>query len=473
MKIKTTLKRGSEIIVSIESLAFGGKGLARHDNIVIFVKNGIPGQKLKVVIIKKSKNYFEAKILEIVSESIHYNKPVCEHFKYCGGCSFQNLDYSVQIQQKTQQIKDTFDRIGNQKNYIIYPIQECDNIYEYRNKMEFSFSNNRWLINDEKGLENEKPKDFALGLHPPRRFDKVVDIDNCEIQTKLSNKILTTLKKEAIERELIPYDIINHKGFIRNVIIKHPKHSDQVMINIVTAYEDIDLLMPIVSEIKKISPNIKSIINTINNKKSDSAYGMPQKLLYGKQFIVEYLNDFEFEISADSFFQTNSIQALKMYEYIRNECNLTDKETVYDFYCGTGSISIFVAKKAKKVFGFEIVESAIKDAKQNALKNNVTNTEFYCGDLSKMLENYNEIIKQNPCDVLILDPPRAGLHPKTLKEVLKINPKKIIYVSCNPTTQARDVREFINSSYIMGAVQPIDMFPHTHHIECVITLDKI
>tara|TARA_B110000263_G_C15280462_1_gene498110 strand:- start:293 stop:1369 length:1077 start_codon:yes stop_codon:yes gene_type:complete len=355
----------------------------------------------------------------------------------------------------------------------IEPIMKSELIYEYRNKMEFSFSNNRWLINNEKGLKNEKPKDFALGLHPPRRFDKIVDIDNCEIQTKLSNKILTLIKKESIKGGLQPYDIINHKGFIRNVIIKHPKYSDQVMINIVTAYQEDELLIPIVSKLKKISPNIKSIINTINNKKSDSSYGMPQKLLYGENFIVEYLNEFEFEISADSFFQTNSMQALKMYEHVRNECNLNGTEIVYDFYCGTGTISIFIAKNTKKVYGFEIVESAIKDAKKNALKNKIENTEFYCGDLSKMLTNYSKIIKKNPCDILILDPPRAGLHPKTLKEILKINPKKIIYVSCNPTTQARDVREFINSNYIMGTVQPIDMFPHTHHIECVITLDKL
>ena len=471
--IVNPIKKGTELNLKIDSLSYGGKGISRYDGIVIFTNNVLPGQTVKAKIIKKKKSYLEAISIELIEESPFKQKEKCNHFYDCGGCKTQDLDYKEQINQKENQIIDALRHLAKINIEKIEPIIKSKLIYEYRNKMEFSFSNNRWLINDEKGLENEKPKDFALGLHPPRRFDKVVDIDNCEIQTKLSNKILTTLKKEAIERELIPYDIINHKGFIRNVIIKHPKHSDQVMINIVTAYEDIDLLMPIVSAIKKISPNIKSIINTINNKKSDSAYGMPQKLLHGEQFIIEYLNEFEFEISADSFFQTNSIQALKMYEYVRNVCNLTGKEIVYDFYCGTGSISIFVAKKAKKVFGFEIVESAIKDAKQNALKNNVTNTEFYCGDLSKMLENYNEIIKQNPCDVLILDPPRAGLHPKTLKEVLKINPKKIIYVSCNPTTQARDVREFINSSYIMGTVQPIDMFPHTHHIECVITLDKI
>jgi 23S rRNA (uracil1939-C5)-methyltransferase len=467
------IKRGAELNLKIDSLTYGGKGISKYNGLVIFTNNVLPGQTIKAKIVKKKKNFLEAIPLEIIEESPFKQKEKCNHFNDCGGCKTQDLLYSEQINQKENQIIEALTHLGKINVKKIEPIIQSELIYEYRNKMEFSFSNSRWLISNEKGLENEKPKDFALGLHPLKRFDKIVDLDNCEIQTKLSNKILNLIKKQAIQRKLIPYDIINHTGFIRNIIIKHPKYSDEVMINFVTAYEDDKLLMPIVLELKKLSSNIKSIINTINDKKSDSSYGMPQKLLYGENFIVEYLNEFKFEISADSFFQTNSTQALKMYEYVKNECNLTGSEIVYDFYCGTGSISIFVAKNAKKVYGFEIIESAIKDAKKNALKNNVENTEFYCGDLSKMLTNYYDIIQNNPCDILILDPPRAGLHPKTLKEVLKINPKKIIYVSCNPTTQARDVREFVNSNYIMGAVQPIDMFPHTHHIECVITLDRL
>ena len=466
------MKKGSEVNLTIDSLSYGGKGISRYEGIVIFTNNVLPGQIIKAKIIKKKKSYLEAIPIEIIKESPFKQKEKCNHFYDCGGCKTQDLKYEEQINQKEKQIIEALNHLGKINVKEIEPIIKSDMIYEYRNKMEFSFSNSRWLINNEKGLKNEKPKDFALGLHPPRRFDKIVDVDNCDIQTKLANKILALIKKESIKNDLAPYDIINHTGFIRNVVIKHPKHSDQVMINIITAYKKDDMLMPIVSKLKKMSPNIKSIINTINDKKSDSAHGMPQNLLYGENFIVEHLNEFEFEISADSFFQTNSIQALKMYEYVRDECKLIGQQIVYDFYCGTGTISIFIAKNAKKVYGFEIVESAIKDAKKNALKNKFNNIEFYCGDLSKMLQNYNEIIQKNPCDILILDPPRAGLHPKTLKEVLKINPKKIIYVSCNPTTQARDVREFINSNYIMCKVQPIDMFPHTHHIECVITLDK-
>ena len=465
-------KKGSILELTIDTLAYGGNGVSKHEGFIIFTKNVLPGQTVKVKIIKNKKTYLEAICLEIIKESPFEIKEKCNHFNDCGGCKTQNLDYSEQTNQKYQQVIESLKHLGNIELDSINPIIKSKNIFGYRNKMEFSFSNNRWLINNEKGDANEKDKNFALGLHPPRRFDKIVDIDNCDIQTELSNKILQQIKIDAISNNLEPYDFIKHTGFLRNIIIKHPKFSNEVMVNIVTAYNDEEALAPLVESIKNISKNIKSILNTINNKKSDVSYGEPKKLLFGNDFIYETLENYKFKISADSFFQTNSTQALEMYQHIKNECKLTGKEIVYDFYCGTGTISIFVAKDAKNVFGFEIVESAIYDAKKNADLNSINNTDFYCGDLSKMLTEYEHVINKNPCDVLILDPPRAGLHPKTLKEVIAIDAKKIIYASCNPTTQARDVRELINSDYIICCVQPIDMFPHTHHIECVITLDK-
>ena len=467
-----TIKKGTEIEIFIDSLAYGGNGISKYEGIVIFTKNVIPGQTVKVKVVKNRKTYLEAIPLEIIKESKYKIEEKCSHFNDCGGCKIQDLEYEEQISQKFNQTKEALKHIGKIKVNSINEIIKSPKIFEYRNKMEFSFSNSRWLISSEKNYADEKSKKFALGLHPPKRFDKIVDIDYCHIQTKLANEILIVIKKESLNLKLEPYDIINHKGFLRNVIIKHPRFSNQIMVNIVTAYKNHDALLPIVEKVQKISPNIKSIINTINSGKSDSSYGMPKNLLFGENFIIEKLGMYEFEISADSFFQTNSFQALNLYEYIRDEALLSGKETIYDFFCGTGTISLFLSEKAKKVFGFEIVESAIIDAKKNAVRNNVKNADFFCGDLSKMLNDYDYIIKNNPCDVLILDPPRAGIHPKTLKEIIKINPKKIIYVSCNPTTQARDVRELINSDYIMGAIQPIDMFPHTHHIECVITLDK-
>ena len=466
------IKKGTQLNLKIDSLAYGGQGVSRYNGIVIFTKNVLPGETVLVKIIKKNKNYLEAIPIETIKKSPFENKEKCMHFVDCGGCQTQNLIYEEQLNQKYNQVIDALNHITNIKSININPIIKSELIFEYRNKMEFSFSNQRWIISSEKNNKNEKSKKFALGLHPPKRFDKIVDIDNCDIQSKLSNKILQSLKKEAIKCNLEPYDIIKHKGFLRKVVIKHSKYANELMINIVTAYENQNSLAPVVKKIKSISKDIKSIINTINKKKANVFVGEDKFLLYGQDTISEKLNEFEFKISPDSFFQPNSTQALKMYNHIKNECNLNGQQIIYDFYCGTGTISIFLAKNAKKVYGFEIIEAAIEDAYVNAKKNNVNNCEFYCGDLSKILINYKNIIKKNVCDILILDPPRAGLHSKMIKEIFTINPKKIIYASCNPTTQARDVREFINYGYIMGCIQPIDMFPHTHHIECVITLEK-
>tara|TARA_B100000614_G_scaffold114181_1_gene102583 strand:- start:11397 stop:12803 length:1407 start_codon:yes stop_codon:yes gene_type:complete len=466
------LKKGSILNLEIDSLTYGGKGISKHQGIVIFTNNVLPGQKIEAKIIKKKKKFLEAIPINIIKDSKHKTKPNCNHFNDCGGCKSQNLIYEEQLKQKYKQVIDSLKFLAKIENPYVKEMIGCKNIFEYRNKMEFSFSNQRWLINSEKDKLNEKPKDFALGLHPPKRFDKIVDIDNCDLQSKIANEILIIIKDMVLSFDLIPYDIINHKGFLRNVVVKHTKFANQIMINIVTAYQDEKSLKPIINELKKISPNIVSIINTINDKKSDSFIGEKQNLLFGKDIIIENLSDFQFQISADSFFQPNSEQALKMYNHIKSESNIKSHETIYDFYCGTGTISIFLSKEAKKVIGFEIVEAAIKDAYENAKINNVGNCEFYCGDLSKMTKTFEKVIKKNPCDVLVLDPPRAGLNPKTTKEIIKINPPKIIYASCNPTTQARDVREFIKNSYIITCVQPIDMFPHTHHIECVITLVK-
>ena len=467
MKIKTTLKRGSEIIVSIESLAFGGKGLARHDNIVIFVKNGIPGQKLKVVIIKKSKNYFEAKILEIVSESIHYNKPVCEHFKYCGGCSFQNLDYSVQIQQKTQQIKDTFDRIGNQKNYIIYPIQECDNIYEYRNKMEFTFSNRRWILKDEP--PNVK-SDFALGLHIPGRYDKILDIKQCHIQNNIANKILNIVKEYSLHMQ--PYDIIEHKGFLRNLMIRHAFNTNQTMVNIVTASENIKILEPLVSKLIEEINTIKSIVNNITTRKAGVSTGEYEINLYGENYIQEMINGLTFNISANSFFQTNTNQTEKLYSIIVDESELNKDDIVYDLYCGTGTIGISMAKYVKSVYGFEIVESAVRDAKVNAKLNNIDNIIFFKGDLKNIFRVNLDTEKIEKPSIVVIDPPRAGMHKQTIEDIVNKKPKKIIYISCNPSTQARDVKELSAYNYKLKKILPLDMFPHTPHLENIAIIEN-
>tara|TARA_Y100000994_G_C15701349_1_gene445200 strand:- start:1322 stop:2725 length:1404 start_codon:yes stop_codon:yes gene_type:complete len=467
MITETTLKRGSEIIISIESLAFGGKGLARYNNIVIFVKNGIPGQKLKVVIIKKSKQYLEAKILEIISESKYYIEPVCQHFKYCGGCSFQNLDYEMQIQQKTKQIKDIFERIGSQKDYITYPLQKCNNIYEYRNKMEFTFSNRRWI------LKNEPPNvesNFALGLHIPGRYDKILDINQCHIQNNIANKILNIVKEHSQHME--PYDIIKHKGFLRNLMIRHAFNTNQTMVNIVTAFEDIDILKPMVTKLVQDVNSIASIVNNITTRKAGVSIGEYEVNLYGEKYIQETINGLTFNISANSFFQTNTNQTEKLYSMIIEESNLKKTDIVYDLYCGTGTIGISMAKYVKFVYGFEIVGSAVDDANINAKLNNINNIIFFKGDLQNIFRVNLDIEKIEKPSIVVIDPPRAGMHKKTISDIIAKEPKKIIYISCNPSTQARDIKELSIYNYKLKKILPLDMFPHTPHLENIAVIEK-
>ena len=460
-------KKGTEIVVTIDSLAFGGKGLARYNNIVVFVKNGIPGQELKVLIIKKSKNYFEAKILEIISESPYYQEPPCNHFDYCGGCTFQNLDYQIQIQEKLNQVKDVFSRIGNQTDFIINPIKACDNIYEYRNKMEFTFSNRRWILKSEP--ENVK-SDFALGLHLPGRYDKILNIDKCYIQKDTANDILNIVKKYSSDME--PYDILAHKGFLRNLMIRHANNTNEIMVNIVTAYEDTKTLKPLAEKIVEQVSNVKSIVNNITSRKSGVSTGEHEINLYGKNFIQERLNGLTFNISANSFFQTNTKQTENLYSMIIEEANLTGNEIVYDLYCGTGTIGISMAPYAKLVYGFEINESAINDATVNAKINNIKNIKFFKGDLQNIFRVNLDTERIEKPDIIIIDPPRAGMHKKTILDIINKNSKKIIYISCNPGTQARDIKELSNYDYKLKSLSPLDMFPHTPHVENIAILEK-
>ena len=468
MVIKTTLKKGLEIIVSIDSIAFGGKGLAKYNNIVVFVKNAIPGQKLKIVIIKKSKQYFEGKIVEIISESPHYKKPLCEHFLYCGGCSFQNLDYKIQTDQKMQQIKDIFDRIGQQKKYNLDPIETCSNIYEYRNKMEFTFSNRRWILKDEP--QNVK-SNFALGLHIPGRYDKILDINQCHIQKKTANKILNIVKEYS--SELDPYDIIEHNGFLRNLMIRHTANTNQIMVNIVTAFENTELLKPLVNKIIEKVNTVKSIVNNITARKAGVSTGEYEINLYGDNYIQEEINGLIFNISANSFFQTNTLQTEKLYSMIINKCDLKKDDIVYDLYSGTGTIGISMARYVKFVYGFEIVKEAVNDAKINAKLNNINNIKFFKGDLKNIFRVNLDTEKIEKPNIMVVDPPRAGMHKKTILDIVKKEPEKIIYISCNPSTQARDIKELSEYKYKLKRVLPLDMFPHTPHVENIAIIERL
>ncbi len=462
-----TIKKGADVELDIESLAFGGMGVAHINDMVTFVKNAIPGQKVTARITKKRSSYLEARSLQVLEESPHFVEVPCTHFADCGGCTLQNLDYAQQISAKETQVRDAFRRIGHFAEFKTNPILGCEEIYHYRNKMEFTFSNREYLP---ESCKEDTPADFVLGLHAPRRWDKILNINECFLQHPIANEILSHIKENTNTIE--PYDIVQHSGYLRNVIIRVGFNTEEIMVNFVTSRDDPDALAPITDTLVSKFPQITSIVNNITTRKAGISTGEHQILLHGKDHIVEKLGDYEYMISADSFFQTNTKQAEKLYEIVLEEASLTGKEVVYDLFCGTGSISLFISKHAKMVYGFELAPSAVQDAMQNAAHNQVKNAWFFPGDLKDIFKNSQEVKGLEAPEILIVDPPRVGLHPGTIPSILEKSPERIVYVSCNPATQARDVELLCREKYALTNLRPVDMFPHTPHVENVATLIK-
>lgn len=469
------IKKGEILELTIESLAYGGKGVAKVDDFVIFVKNAIPGQTVKAFIYKKRSGYAEARPVEVIKESPNYTVPLCEHFKYCGGCTFQQLNYDEQIEQKKQQVIDAFQRLAGLDTVKIDKVIPSNTIYNYRNKMEFTFSNRRWILPDE---PKDAPQGFALGLHIPGRFDKILDINECHIQPKLGNEIINFVREKAIELKLKPYDQKTHIGFLRHLVLRFGVKTDEMMVNIVTSYENTDFLFPLVNGLVKKFPQITSVINNINTRKGDTAFGEYEIIMHGEPIITDKIGDLTFEISANSFFQTNTLQAEELYQAVMDGAELSGKETVYDLYCGTGSISLFLAQKAKEVYGFEMIASAVEDAARNAAANDIDNVQFFKANLDTYFKgfvsfsNFTKKFKISKPDVVVIDPPRAGMHEDFVRYLPKFGAKKIVYVSCNPTTQARDLKILLAKGYKLTKATMIDMFPHTPHIETVVVLEN-
>tara|TARA_B100000029_G_scaffold87332_1_gene77423 strand:- start:4764 stop:6173 length:1410 start_codon:yes stop_codon:yes gene_type:complete len=453
--------------LKIESLAFGGKGLARYNDLVVFVSNSIPGEKVDIRVIKKKKKYIEGVVSNINSKSEYETSPECAYFGLCGGCSSQNLAYEIQLKEKYNQVKEIFKHIGKINNVPINDIIPCKEKYNYRNKMEFTFSNRKWY---------ENPKDIkldkALGLHIKRRFDKIVDIDRCFIQHELSNKIFSYIKNIIIENDLEPFDQRLQTGFLSNLIIRFSFSSKKTMVIFNTMGDGEKKLKPLLKPITEKFKEIASIMNRVTIKEKGKKTIVEDNILFGQDYIIEKIGDIKYRYSANSFFQTNSIQSNILFEYISKECDLTGNETVYDLYCGIGAISLYLAHNAKKVIGIEVVEDAIKDAKENVKLNKIKNADFFQGDLNNFFKKNHKIIQKNKPDVIIVDPPRAGLHKNTIDTIIKYTNCKIVYVSCNPSTQARDLVILNDAGYRIANIQPLDMFPHTPHIENIVTLIK-
>ena len=468
MSNSSSIVRGSEIELVIESLAYGGMGLARKHNFVIFVKYAIPGQKVIARIYKKRKGYAEAHVLKVLSESPDATNASCGHYWICS--KLQNLSYKRQIDEKVSQVEDAFRRIGGLSNFTLEKVREAESIYHYRNKMEFTFSPNRWVLDSEpEGVD----RSFALGLHIPGRFDKILDINNCYIQPEIGNRILSVTRDVCLSnRELRPYDPKSHIGFLRFLMLRYGMNTQDLMVNIVTAYHDIDKLTPLTDALLKEFSEITSLVNNVNTRKADVAFGESETLLYGEPSIKEKLGDLTFEISANSFFQTNTGQGEILYQEIKDATNLNGDEILYDLYCGTGTIGLYLSKKAKKVFGFEVIRSALDDAEKNAVRNNISNIIFIKANLDTFFKS-GQLPKRVPKpDVIVVDPPRAGMHEDMTNYLPKLGAKKIIYASCNPTTQARDAKILNAYGYRIISSTMVDMFPHTPHIETVMLFSK-
>ena len=445
-----------------------GKAVARVDNRVIFVPFVVPGDVVDIQVVKKKKSFFEGRAVKFHKYSEKRIDARCEHFGLCGGCKWQNMDYADQLHYKQKQVVDNLERIGGLELPEVMPILGSENIYFYRNKLEYTFSNRRWFVEKP---DPEKPQNRnGLGFHLPGMFDRILDIENCYLQREPSNAIRLAARDFALEKEYEFYDVKTWDGYLRNLIIRTSSTGD-LMVIMVFRYVDHIKMPALLDHLAENFPEITSLMYVINDKRNDDISDLEVQLYKGADHIMEEMDGLKFKIGPKSFFQTNRDQALKLYNTTLEFAGLTGDETVYDLYTGTGTIAAFLARHAGKVVGIEYIETAIRDANENSSLNDIQNTHFYAGDMHKVLTD--SFIEENGRpDVVVTDPPRAGMHEKVVHQILKIAPEKVVYVSCNPATQARDLA-MMASAYTIEKVQPVDMFPQTHHVENVVLLKRL
>jgi len=455
--------------ITITDIAAEGKAIAKIDDIVVFVPFVVPGDIVDLQVTRKKSHFMEARAIAFHSFSENRVEAVCEHFGICGGCKWQILPYSEQIRYKQKQVLDNLTRIGKIELPEILPIIGSKKTEFYRNKLEFTFSNKRWRTYEEIAEGKEFDTMDAVGFHIPGQFDKVLDIEKCWLQDDISNKIRNEVRHYALENNLTFFNLRSQEGFLRTMIVR-TSSTGELMIIMVFFHEDTDVQNALLQHIADRFPEITSLLYIINSKANDTITDQEVLVFKGNECIYEKMEELKFKIGPKSFYQTNSEQAYELYKVTRDFAQLTGEELVYDLYTGTGTIANFIAHQAKMVIGIEYVPEAIADAQVNSKLNNIENTLFFAGDMKNILNNSFIREHGNP-DVIITDPPRAGMHEDVINAMLFANPKRIVYVSCNPATQARDLN-LLDSNYKVTAVQPVDMFPHTHHVENVILLER-
>ena len=455
--------------VTITDIGAEGNALARVDNLVVFVPMLIPGDVVDIKVIKKRKKYLEGRVTKFHEYSADRIKPRCIHFGVCGGCKWQHLPYKLQLHYKEKQVKDNLTRIGKTELPVINPIIGSEEIYMYRNKLEYTFSHKRWLTKEEVISDTKFEKEDALGFHIPGLFDKVLDIKECHLQPDPSNSIRNAVRQYAHDKDLQFFDLREQKGFLRNIVIRNSLEGN-VMVIVVFFHEDVEQRTGLLDFLDSQFPQITSLMYVINSKRNDSLNDQNPVLYKGEDHLFEEMDGLKFRIGPKSFYQTNTRQALVLYRVAREFAELSGNEVVYDLYTGTGTIANFISAYAKRVIGIEYVDEAVQDAKINSEINNLHNTSFIAGDMKDILTESFFTLYGKP-DVIITDPPRAGMHEEVIKIIAGAAADRIVYISCNPSTQSRDI-QLLSNNYYVAAVQPVDMFPHTHHVENVVLLRR-
>jgi 23S rRNA (uracil1939-C5)-methyltransferase len=458
--------------LEIENFAAEGQSIGRHDGKIVFAERTVPGDLVKLHVYKNKKDWAAGYPISYLRYSPHRIEPVCQHFGVCGGCQWQQVSYEVQAAFKEKEVSENLQRISRLPLPAVMPILQADKTYGYRNKVEYTFATRKFLPDDEfrrvvaSGGDPRQPVSCS-GYHAKGVFDKIVAIEFCHLQAEPTNAIRNGLTAFAISQKIPFYDLFHHTGWLRNMMVRIAT-TGQIMLNVIVAFNQADWQHQICDYLLTNFPEITTLLITINNKKNDSIAGLTPILVKGEGYITEKLGEFFFRIGPQSFFQTNSLQAKKLYDVTRDFAMLSGAETLYDLYCGTGSIGIYCSRGIKKIIGVELIDAAVKDARVNADINSVKNAFFYTGDVIEVCKD-DFFEKEGRPDVIITDPPRAGMHGALIEKLLEIAAPVVVYVSCNPATQARDLA-LLHEKYSVERIQPVDMFPQTHHIENVIQL---
>ncbi len=459
------VKKGQLLQVEISDIAFGGKGLVRINGMAVFVDQAVPGDQVLIRITRKKKNYAEAQVMELLKPSSDRVHPPCAYSGFCGGCKWQFLEYAVQLKYKRQHVQESLGHIAQIRDARVHPTIPSPQIFGYRNKMEFTCTDRRWLTPEEM-QQAESDKGFGIGLHVPGTFFKVFDTKKCLLQPDPGNQLLDDVRRFILSSGLPAYGLRSHQGFWRFLMLRHSVAHNRWMVNMVTAAENRQVLRRLADILMETYPSVISVINNVTARKAGVTTGESEISIAGDSAIIDKIGAFEFEISANSFFQTNTAGAAELYDTVKHYADLGGSETVVDLYSGTGTIPILLSDAAGEVIGLEMAPSAVADAENNCRHNQIENCRFVPGDIRETLP----AISKRP-EVLVIDPPRAGMHPDVVKQVLALSADRIVYVSCNPATLARDLI-LLKDAYQIKEVQPVDLFPHTYHIESVVKLVK-